>query len=143
MKKIAPPLLTPKQKKFVEAYARHGNLRVAGQEAGYKASHDLMAIVEKPLVRSSIYKLQSALLEEAKNEVNVSFVWKMKKLKEIVEVCSEPQHYEPMVIIKAIEVMNKMTGDNAPERSLNMNLNLNTNIEIEIDAVRERYIKDV
>jgi phage terminase small subunit len=143
MKKIAAPLLTTKQVKFVDAYVRHGNLRVAGQEAGYNPNTNLMEVIEKPLVRSEIYKRKSALIEKSKSEVEVSFVWKMKKLKEIVEVCSQPEHYDPTVIIRAIEVMNKMTGDNAPERSLNMNLNLNTNIEIEVDAVRERYIKDV
>lgn len=128
--------LNPRQLLFLNAYFKLGNATKAVIEAGYNSKHPdkyAVRLMANPLIKSEVVKRR----EIAQKKIDITFEWKLNQLKNIVlDLDSTKQD-----AIKAIEVMNKMQGDNAPEKHVNANLNMDGTLE-QMISVSNRYFDD-
>jgi phage terminase small subunit len=121
--------LTPKQYTFCTAYIKNGfNAYQAALTAGYSKSYATCKsgfLVEHPLIKDRIMDAY----QRADNKLIVSWEWKIKKLQLIIDaICpDDPDHPIKLgharTAIQAISELNKMSGDYAPDRRLNMTVN--------------------
>ena len=105
--------LTGKQKAFCYEYVKDWNATRAAKEAGY--SEDSAQVIgsenlSKPIIQAYIEHIQKDLLKLC----GVSVLGNITKLKEIIE---DDLTDKPSDKIKALEVINKMLGLNAPDKS--------------------------
>ncbi len=103
--------LNPKQQRFLELYMATGNAAEAVRQAGYNTKYpDKVGgrLLKVPAIRESIGKHRV----EVEQKTAITFEYKLNKL----NVIANDPLTSPETRIKAIEVMNKMQGDNAPEK---------------------------
>jgi phage terminase small subunit len=127
--------LNPKQLLFLQTYLKIGNATKALQLAGYKTKHpDKVAsnLLTKSYMKAEIEKSR----EKSIAKTQVDFAWKLTKLKEIALTATK--HADR---ISAIEVMNKMQGDNAPEKHHNTNINVDVTLA-DARAISEQYFNE-
>lgn len=128
--------LTQKQYNFVLKYIENGfNAYQAAIAAGY--SHNYSRIKAHLLLNHpSIKERLNDAYKQAQNNLEITFEWKLKKLKRVANLVPDNPN-EPVslhtakVAIAAIAELNKMQGDYAPDKKLNVTVN----------ATKERLIE--
>lgn len=104
--------LTDKQKQFCKEYVTDWNATRAAKAAGYSEKTAQVIGSEnlsKPIIQAYIEHIQKDLLKLC----GVSVLGIITKLKEIIE---DDMTDKPSDKIKALEVINKMLGFNAPDK---------------------------
>lgn len=104
--------LTDKQKAFCKEYVKDWNATRAAIDSGYSEKTAQVIGSEnlsKPIIQAYIEHIQKDLLKLC----GVSVLGNITKLKEIIE---DDMTDKPSDKIKALEVINKMLGLNAPEK---------------------------
>jgi len=96
----------------------------AGKMLGLEAD-TVKKAMENPRVNNYIFELKRNAAEAAE----ITYEWKILKLKEIINIAM-PQDISEIgmtgnLVIRAIEELNKMQGDYAAEKKLNVNASLN------------------
>lgn len=139
-----------KQHKFLEEYIKNGfNAYQASMAIGdtpriaQKVSY---LYLKKPYVQEQLERL----LRRMKDQHNVTFDWKIKKLKKVVDIsipddALEITEMDPEAGLKAIAEMNKMQGHYQPESTISTNVHVDTDIinaEHIMEEVLERHKKD-
>lgn len=127
--------MRPKHVVFAIAYVKNGgNAISAALEAGATAQETGYKWLQRDDVRNYIKEVQHQLTEKTK----ITIEWKMQKLKEVVDTSLTPQYdsnglaqYKLDTAVTAIRELNKMQGDYAPEKHLNLN------VSAEIDRVAD------
>lgn len=126
--------LTQKQKLFCKAYLANGyNATQAAITAGYsEANADKIGsnLVGKSRIKEEIEKHTQKIEEK----LDITFEWKLKKLKQVVEYSEQGKttkegHINGQVIVSAIDQMNKMQGDHSGEKRTNYNINADADVE--------------
>ena len=111
--------LTPKQKIFCEEYIIDWNASRAARDAGYseKTAKDIgCENLAKPNIQAYIAEIQ----EDLQKQAGISRLSNLNILKEIAEE-TNTEEVQVKDKIKAVEVINKMLGFNAPEQSESKN----------------------
>lgn len=123
-KKLKP--LTTMQYTFCTEYVKNGgNAYQAALTAGYGEHYALTQtkkIIQHPSVNERIQKA----FAKVEDKLGVSFEWRVGKLKRIVDSVlgeDEVKLNHAKVAISAIAEINKMYGDYAPEKRMNMTVN--------------------
>lgn len=117
--------LNQKQYDFTLSYIANGfNAYQAALDAGYKPNYALTrssTMIKHPEIAKRIYKATSDIEEKLK----ITCLWKATQLKRIIDnimnaECNTDKTYA--TVIKAISELNKMQGDYAPNKSINLTL---------------------
>lgn len=136
--------LTMKQLKFCEAYIENGgDSRKAAIEAGYAESSASVS-ANYQLNQPNIQKFLKSKMKPVEKKIGITFEWKMKKLKKIVDnkIPDDSEIIEDAsVAIQAIAEMNRMQGDYAPTKSINANLNVEADKE-QLDLLIEEHRRE-
>lgn len=103
--------LTDKQRKFCIEYLKHWNATKAAIVAGY-SKKTAYAIGNENLKKLEIQKFIKEAQEDIQKIANISILSQLEELKEILGSKEENTRDR----IRAIEVINKMLGYNAPEQ---------------------------
>jgi phage terminase small subunit len=126
--------LTEKQLKFCEAYLTNGhNAAAARSAAGYsmQATNNLSS--KDVLQSKAVQDYLAKRLKTVEEKEQITFDYKIKKLKQIVElsVPSEAANKEEInanAAISAISELNKMQGHYSAEKHANLNLVVDADI---------------
>lgn len=124
-------ILTAKQLHFVEEYVKDFNGTQAAIRAGYSkdsAGPQASSLLKKDNIQTEIAKRQ-ALLQEASNITKEGVI---KKLLELIEDCYNDEKTDRTSILKAMDMINKMTGMYVPENQINIQNNNDGEIKITI-----------
>ena len=111
------PTLNARQLLFVQFYAISHDLKGAIIKAGYSEKNwdsQSSKLMRHPVVLNEIKLLESKI----NNKASVTVDWIINKLKEHAE-CDDKD-----VSIKAIAELNKMAGNYAPTKNINLNLDM-------------------
>jgi hypothetical protein len=108
--------LTAKECEFVRQYVFGMSIKDALQKAGYKtiSQHQGELVLAKPIVKEAVEKMRA----RQEMRVDCSFETLVAKLME------HANNFDPDVSIKAIAELNKMKGNYAPTKSINVNIDL-------------------
>lgn len=122
--------LSPQQRLFIKNYLSGMSATDAAKQAGYSEKHAGKQAYKLLLIKKVKQAVEGAkktfdksvekIRREVEEEIGFSFEKKLRILNEIA-IGTE---YETSDRIKAIEVANKMQGDNAPDKSINQNTNI-------------------
>lgn len=136
--------LTEKQIKFCIALAENGgNAYQAAIKSGY--SENYARIKAHKLARKpSIKERLAVAYQQAENDFDISFEWKIKKLKRIIDLVSDDlaQVVTPAqarAAIQAIAELNKMEGHLAPNKRLNLTVDVTKARLLEAKRQYEEY----
>jgi len=125
-----------KEQKFIEAYLLTGNATKSIIEAGYNTNNPNQmssSVINRPHVKEAIDKARSKVIE--KTQINFQTV--LETLWDVI--IKTKNEGKDDICIKAINEMNKMLGNHAPEK----HYNINENHEVkEIQEVRALYKKE-
>lgn len=141
------PDLTPKQRIFIREYlANNGHGTNAALTAGYSvhSAHTTSTdLLKNPKIQKEIYRLTKQKLEKA----DVTFDWKVKMLKSLIENCASGNNTKddvihPSGVVSAIAELNKMQGHYAPEKTLTTNVNVELEEDENIDNLIDMYRRD-
>lgn len=116
--------LTERQKRFAEYYAQCGNTVQSAISAGYSekyANSDACKILENPRVVEYIRQLT----EKAQD----SRIMTAKERQITLSDIAKETEYEPSDRIKAIDVLNKMTGEYLVKVEADVETDLNIHID--------------
>jgi phage terminase small subunit len=116
--------LTERQKRFAEYYAQCGNTVQSAISAGYSekyANSDACKILENPRVAEYIRQLT----EKAQD----SRIMTAKERQITLSDIAKETEYEPSDRIKAIDVLNKMTGEYLVKVEADVETDLNIHID--------------
>lgn len=135
--------LTPLQYNFVSHYTRNGfKAKDAALRAGYtlkSATYYSSVIVRLPYVRKKIEQQ----MKRNDQRVSKDYDWKMNKLKRIInEFIPDDGILNPNEVkvgIAALTELNKMHGDYAPDKRLNLNVKATMDKLVEAKKVYEEY----
>jgi phage terminase small subunit len=121
--------LTQKQYNFVNHYITNGfNAAKAACDAGYSEKYSYAqaySLVNHPAISEH---LKNAY-QSAEKETEVTFAWKINKLKQIITAFeNSPLSQDAKVVIAAIAELNRMTGDYEPSKR----------VSLTIDTTKER-----
>lgn len=121
--------LTKMQFAFVNEYIKNGfNAYQAGLAAGYSPTYSKVRtglLIKKPQVQEIISKAQ----DKAIDKLSIDWAWKVGKLKRVIEEFIPTDSNIDLnkdrvkVGLTALAELNKMHGDYAPDRRLNMTVN--------------------
>lgn len=125
--------LSEQERKFCISYLTNGQvMQKAALAAGYSEQYALknsFRLLQKPDVKDYIEKR----LEQMDKELGVTFEWKVKKLKNVVDRAIPDDEIESdlaaTVGISAIQELNKMQGHHSAEKHVTTNLNVDTDVE--------------
>lgn len=98
--------MTPKQKKFAEYYAQSGNAAQSAIKAGYSDKY-ANTNASKLLQNTTIAEYIKELSQKAQNERILT----AKDRQEMLSDIAKDKHNLPSERIKAIDTLNKMTGE--------------------------------
>ncbi len=134
---MASKHLTTQQEEFVINYIKNGyNAYNAALTAGYSktfADTGAYKLVHHPIIQKRLTKA----LKRADNKLNMTFEWKMKKLKRIIDqyipddINVELKESQVKIGLQAMGELNKMQGDYAPDKRLS----------VTVDATKEKIIE--
>jgi hypothetical protein len=153
--------LTRREVVFAEEYLKNGNNVVAaalkvglgkgtrGRRAHTKTKQEILrsaacagyAIKKRPFVRQYIRKRQ----KDVEREVQAGFKEKYSKLWQVATL-STPDNakskddIDGKTTVSAVSEMNKMTGDIAPEKRMNLNVNSDADIK-KIKELQKKYLE--
>lgn len=139
-------VLSLKQRQFCNQYLiNNGNGKEAAQKAGYspKVAHTIAC---KNLKNQRVMKYMNKKLERIEEKFEMTFDWKIEKLKQIIElnVPGEANHHEDInatAAINAIAELNKMQGHYSAEKHINANIHADIEVE-EIKSLVKKYERD-
>lgn len=125
--------LNERERKFCIAYLTNGQvMQQAALTAGYSeeyAAKNSFRLMQKPYIKDYIEKR----LAQMDKELGVTFEWKVKKLKSVIDRAIPDDEIESdlsaSVGISAIQELNKMQGHHSAEKRVNTNLNSDTDVE--------------
>lgn len=126
--------LTLQQREFIKFYIKTNNACESVKLAGYKTKYpDRVGsrVLNSNCIKEALVKYR----EKIEKKTEITFEWKLNELKKII---NDPKT-DKSDMIKAIEVMNKMQGDNAPEKRENTNYNFDQNRIIEMQTMSTTY----
>ncbi len=137
--------LTPMQYTFCSTYIKNGfNAYQAAVHAGYSEKYALTQtkkLITNPLVKERI----TQAFAKVDDKLGVAFEWRVSKLKRIVNAIVPDDEHEEIklvhgkVAIQALAEINKMYGDYAPEKRLNMTVNATLDKLTEARKAYEEY----
>lgn len=125
--------LTIKEQIFVDSYLGDANFNAseAARMANYSA-RSVGAIGNETLQKPKIQEYIAKKVQDKLNKLDITFEWKVKKLKEVAEVSlvgdANGKIY-PAAAVSAISELNKMQGDHAPVKTANLNVNVDSSLE--------------
>jgi phage terminase small subunit len=135
--------LSARQKKFCFYYVYQAKTAVeAYAEAGYKIKNGNCArsASNQLLQEPKIKKFVADELHKIRLETKVTFQWKEDKLRECIEACMQTDNkgrlFDAKAAISAISELNKMHGDHAAEKRVNINFN-----DPDLNKVRELTVQ--
>ncbi len=120
--------LTPMQYTFCSEYVKNGgNAYQAAIKAGYSESYSQFkapSLIHKPRLAE---RMESAL-RRIEHKLDVPFEWRINKLKRLVNAIIPDGEGDIKIVhgkiaIQALAEINKMYGDYAPEKRMNMTVN--------------------
>ena len=138
--------LTAKQYAFVREYMdTDGNIRQAALNAGYSVKYAAAQgaqLMRNPVVKKEIDNYIKTI--ERKHEI--TFEWKINKLKNIIELCADKKatshkDINPTAAIAAISELNKMQGHYSAEKHVNTNINIDTDLDAAKEYIEELQLK--
>lgn len=144
---MKPRQLTDQQSQFVLNYVRNGfNTYQAAIDAGYSeetAKAEAYRTLTKPHVREYIAKAQQITEKIHLNALVIAMDYKIKKLKRVVDQfipdTGDINVNEASIGIKAIQELNKIAGDYAPEKRLSLTVDATKDKLKEINKQYEEY----
>lgn len=131
MSQLDSPQLNPKQLLFIKYYLQSFNAVQSLIKAGYKTKNArsyAVQLLSKPYIQDKLNKTKQLIEKQTMVtfEKKVNYLWSMVQDESIK---SDDK-------IKAIEVLNKMQGHNAPERHVNVHLDISDDMR----EAREKYL---
>lgn len=135
--------LTKKQYDFCIHYIKNGfNAYEAALSAGYSqtyASSRAHELVNKP----TVHKQLSKSYKKAEENLNITFEWKLSILQRIIHAFmpedKQPSPQHAKAVIQAISELNRMQGDFAPKKQLNVSVDATLQRLAEVRRVYEEY----
>jgi phage terminase small subunit len=124
--------LTPMQYSFCNEYIKNGfNAYQAALHAGYSESYantQMGALMNKPVIKDRLIKAYKKMENAQIDKLAITFTDKANILLRIIydvipKDGSEPKRAYYKDAIKAMAELNKMQGDYAPEKRMNMTVN--------------------
>ena len=138
---LKPKVLTPQQANFVINYIKTGgNAYQAAIKAGYAedfANTKTKVLMNLPHVKQEISKAYKRVDNIFTDKLGITMTYKAKALKRMIDNImrdDDRDHYKDA--IKAIDQLNKMQGDYAPERRLNLTVDATRE---KLEEVRKQY----
>ena len=140
--------LTQKQYNFAVNYVKNGfDAHKAAIDAGYSyhtAKTQGISILSNTGVKQIVDKAYQKAEKKIVNTLGITFVWKMKRLKAIVEQYipvdgTYLKGHEVKVGIQALSEMNKMQGDYAPDKRLNLTVDATSTKMKEVRKIYDAY----
>jgi phage terminase small subunit len=135
--------LTARQKKFCLYYVYEAKTaKQAYKDAGYtiKNANCARASANQLLQEPKIKRFIAVEMEKIRRETKVTFEWKEDKLRECIEACMHTDNkgrlFDAKAAISAISELNKMHGDHAAEKRVNINFN-----DPDLNKVRELTVQ--
>ncbi len=125
---MARKILTQKQYSFCTEYVKNGgNAKQAALKAGYSESYSHFkapSLIHEPRIAQRM----EASIRRVEQKLDVSFEWRINKLKRLVNAIipdddSQVKITHGKTAVAALAEINKMYGDYAPEKRLNMTVN--------------------
>lgn len=113
-------IVTERQKKFAEYYAQSGNAAQSAIKAGYSDSYATHR-TDEMLRNVEIAEYIKELSQKAQNERILT----AKDRQEMLSDIAKDKHNLPSERIKAIDTLNKMTGEYTTKIQADMNTNVN------------------
>lgn len=129
---------------FCSEYVKNGgNAKQAAITAGYSETYancQTSKILDNPAIKERITKAFS----KVERSLGVSFEWRVAKLKRLVNAIipeddSEIKIVHGKVAIQALAEINKMYGDYAPEKRMNMTVNATLDKLLEARKAYDEY----
>ena len=114
-------------------YLESSNALESFKKAGYKTKYpDKIAyrLLENPLIKRAVGDCRKKIMKQTE----ITFEYKLNTLNEILK---DP-NADLSVKIKAIEVMNKMQGDNAPEKR-ETNVTMDDRTKLLTEETKRKY----
>lgn len=139
--------LTEKQLRFCYEYMSNGNnamqAAMAVGDSKESAQKNSWTYLKNPLIKSFI----GDKLKKMEKELDITFEWKLKKLKHVVQVSipDESQVLEEIDAragVAAIAEMNKMQGHYSPDKHINANISADTDVKEVQDMLQEMIRKN-
>lgn len=125
---------TTKERKFIKNM-NSGNFDdpvEAAVAAGMQIStdKDIEVILSNPVIKPLI----ADTIEDQCKDLGISRRWKLSKLKHLIEagIPDDWSHMDPelmTIALRAIDNINKLQGDYAPEKRINANFNIEANTQ--------------
>lgn len=140
--------LTQKQYDFAVNYVKNGfNAHQAAIDAGYtKSTAQTHNILSNPGVQQIVDKAYQKVEKKIVNTLGITFMWKLKRLKEVVEQYIpidgtefKGRSTDVKVGLQALSEMNKMMGDYAPDKRLNLTVDATSSKMKEVRKIYEDY----
>lgn len=140
--------LTQKQYSFAVNYVKNGfDAHKAAIEAGY-TYHTAKTMTQSLLSNDGVKKIVDKAYQKVEtkiiNTLGITFMWKLKRLKEVVEQYipidgSKLKGHEVKVGLQALSEMNKMMGDYAPDKRLNLTVDATQSKMKEVRKIYDDY----
>lgn len=140
--------LPQKQYDFVVNYIKNGfNGKEAAIKAGYSrysAYSQSVSLLAKPEIKDKLEKAYEQVEKKVIHTLGITFVWKLKRLKHIVEQYipidgTELKQSDVRVGLQALSEINKMTGDYAPDKRLNVTYDATSTKMKEVRKVYDEF----
>lgn len=135
--------LTTKQSSFLKNYICNGlNTYQAAIDAGYTKSYARVRsydLLQQPHIQS---RLETAF-KKVEARLDISFDWRLNKLKRLInEIIPDDDNIimsQSKIAIQAIQEINKMFGDYAPDKRLTLNVDTTKDKLVEARRQYEEY----
>ena len=139
--------LSQRQYDFTVNYIKNGfNAHEAALAAGYSrqfATCQTQQLITNPSIQERIGKAYQKAEKKIINTLGITFVWKMKRLKHVVEqylpLDKELKASDVKIGLQALTEMNKMQGDYAPDKRLNVTYDATESKMKEVRKIYDDY----
>lgn len=139
------------QKRFIVEYVLNdGQGTAAARAAGYtnkNAGNLAVELLAKPRIKEMVQELRTLQKKKLEEHLDVSFDWKLRKLKYAMQQGLPEEEGQPLdpelaaIGLRAMELANKMQGHNAPEKHATLNLHADTDMQT-ITHITQLYLKE-
>jgi len=141
--------ITPKQYDFVKRYITNGfNASQAALDAGYSeiyANKDVYVLLTKPHIKQHVETAQALVRDKYMEQVKATQPQIIARLMRLIDDVLPLDESQPINkpftkdALKAIEIINKMVGYNAPEKRVSMTMDMTRQKLAEIKREYEDY----
>jgi phage terminase small subunit len=144
--RVSKPL-TQKQYDFVLNYIKNGfNGYQAAIDAGYthsSAKVQASQLLANDTIKQRIDKAYQEAERKIIHNLGITYTWKMKRLKHVVEqylpLDKDLKASDVKIGLQALTEMNKMMGDYAPDKRLNLTVDATTSKMKEVRKIYDEY----